>query len=87
MCNGILAQAGSSYTVRLHRRPRSGPTLTHPGSRVSGFLGHGGVLHLVLNRRQRAQRGVAPAQVVPDLEVVEDRVGQLDPRLPPVQVE
>jgi len=40
-----------------------------------------------LDRRQVAQRGVAPARVVEALDVLEDRVGQLGAGVPAAPVE
>ena len=56
--------------------------------RWGGFLGHGDrCLHFELYRRHHAERGVSALAVVPDLDVVEHRIGELDPGGPALAVE
>jgi hypothetical protein len=55
-------------------------------SRVVGFSCHGGS-GLELYRGEHAECAVAPGAVVEDLQVLKDRVGQLDPSAPALPVQ
>lgn len=67
-------------------------TVIYPGFRGVGGLESGGdllllVLVLVFGRGEHVQGAVAPSAVVPDLDVVVDRAGELDTGLPSFAVQ
>jgi hypothetical protein len=59
------------------------------GAAIAGFTRRTGtrVESFILDGAERAQRAVASLPVVEDLQILEDRVGQLDAGLPPAAVE
>lgn len=46
-----------------------------------------GVTTLIFDRAELSERGVSALPVVEDLKVLEDRVGQLESRVPPLAVQ